>query len=284
MKKKKTITYLYDKKARGEKITRTTLYEYQMACIAEAADIDLINVGDTIAEVLLGYDNTLAARLDFMIEAAKAVRRGAPRAFLVGDMPFLSYQTSLPEAIRNAGRYLQEANMDCVKVEGSIEILELIRTLTNASIPVIAHTGLTPQSILKLGGYRYQGKDAQTAFQLIRAIKEFEKAGAIAINLETVPREVAKIVHESIRIPLLGTGTGPYTDAPNANIYDILGFHDRIPLFAKRYANLKEIAINAVKKYVEEATTGVFPGPEHSISMPEDEHNKLLEMLNKERG
>jgi 3-methyl-2-oxobutanoate hydroxymethyltransferase len=283
MKKKKTVTYLYEKKAKGEKITRTVLYDYQMARIAEAADIDVINVGDTVAEVLLGYDNTLGAKLDIMIELAKAVRKGAPSLFIIGDMPFLSYQVSISEAIKNAGRYLQEANMDCVKIEGGIEVVELVRALTNASIPVIAHTGLTPQSVLKLGGYKYQGRNAKTAFEIINTCDELEKAGAIAINLETVPREVAKIIHERTKVPLFGTGTGPYTDAPNMNLYDMLGFNDKIPLFAKRYGNLKEIAISAAKKYVEEARTGIFPGPEHSVSMPEDEHRDLLKMLSVEK-
>lgn len=260
---------------------RTTLYDYPMACIAEAAGIDIINVGDTIASVMLGYDNTLPAKIDVMIEHAKAVRKGAPSAFIMGDMPFLSYQASVSEAIKNAGRYLQEADMDCVKIEGIMEIVELIKTLTDASIPVVAHTGLTPQSVYKIGSYKYQGRDAKKAFELIEAVKEMEKAGAIAINLETVPIEVAKIIYENINIPLLGTGTGPYTDAPNINFYDMLGFNDRIPLFAKKYADLKETAIGAVKRFVDEINDNTFPGKEHSVSMLEGEYDKLIEMMDK---
>jgi len=277
--KKKGISYLYEKKARGEKMPRTALYDYPMACIAEEAGIDIINMGDSIAMVMLGYENTIYAQLDIMVEHAKAVRRGAPSAFIMGDMPFLSYQISIPEAIRNAGRYLQEAGMDCVKVEGGLEIIETIRALTQASIPVIAHTGLTPQAVNLLGGYKTQGRDARAAFQLIQTVLQFEQAGAIAVVLESVPAEVAKIVYERLRIPLLGTGVGPYSDSPMINMYDLLGFSERVPRFAKKYADVRTSAVAAVKQFVTEVAKCEYPGAEHSYTMKDGEYEKLVELL-----
>ena len=276
---KKGIGYLYDKKKKNEKMPRTALYDYPMACIAEDAGIDIINVGDSIAMVMLGYESTIHAKLDVMIEHAKAVRRGAPTAFIMGDMPFLSYQTSITEAKKNAGRYMIEASVDCVKIEGNTEIIETIAALTKASIPVIAHTGLTPQSVGLLGGYKTQGRDAESAFALIKMVLEFEKAGAIALVLESVPDEVAKIIYEKISIPLLGTGTGPYNDSPMINIYDLLGFVDRTPKFAKKYADIKKEAITATRRFVKDVISGQYPGPEHSYSMKKGEADKLRELL-----
>ncbi len=276
---KKGIGYLYDKKKKNEKMPRTALYDYPMACIAEDAGIDIINVGDSMAMVMLGYESTIFAKLDVMIEHAKAVRRGAPTAFIMGDMPFLSYQTSIPEAIKNAGRYMVEASVDCVKVEGNTEIIDTIAALTKASIPVIAHTGLTPQSVGLLGGYKTQGRDAKSAFALIKMVLEFERAGAIALLLESVPDELAKIIYEKISIPLLGTGTGSYNDSPMINIYDLLGFVDRTPKFAKRYADIKKEAVTATRRYVEEVISCQYPGPEHSYSMKKGEAEKLRELL-----
>ena len=276
---KKGIGYLYDKKKKNEKMPRTALYDYPMACIAEDAGIDIINVGDSMAMVMLGYESTIFAKLDVMIEHAKAVRRGAPTAFIMGDMPFLSYQTSIPEAIKNAGRYMVEASVDCVKVEGNTEIIDTIAALTKASIPVIAHTGLTPQSVGLLGGYKTQGRDAKSAFALIKMVLEFERAGAIALLLESVPDELAKIIYEKISIPLLGTGTGSYNDSPMINIYDLLGFVDRTPKFAKRYADIKKEEVTATRRFVEDVISGQYPGPEHSYSMKKGEAEKLRELL-----
>jgi 3-methyl-2-oxobutanoate hydroxymethyltransferase len=276
---KKDIGYLYEKKRKGERMPRTALYDYPMACIAEEAGIEIINVGDSIAMVVFGYDSTIYAKLDVMIEHAKAVKRGAPTAFIMGDMPFLSYQKSTREAIENAGRYMVEAGVDCVKMEGNLEIVETIAAVTQAGIPVIGHTGLTPQSVNLLGGFKTQGRDAQSALQLIETVQAFEKAGAIAVLVESVPSEVAKLIYERASIPILGTGIGPYNDAPMINIYDMLGFVDRVPRFAKRYADLKAAAVMATQNFVAEVISGKYPGPEHSYSMAGGEHEKLLEML-----
>jgi 3-methyl-2-oxobutanoate hydroxymethyltransferase len=277
---KKTIEYLYRKKADGERMPRTALYDYPMACIAEAAGIDIINVGDSIAMVMLGQDTTLGARLDLMIEHARAVRKGAPTAFVMGDMPFLSYQTSIPDAIRNAGRYLQEAGVDCVKIEGGSEVAETIRAVTRAGIPVIAHTGLTPQAVNLMGGFKTQGRDAASALKLIEDVAALEQAGAVAVVVESVPAEVARIVYERLRIPLLGTGVGPYNDSPMINLYDLLGFFDRTPRFAKRYGDLRTAAVKAASEFAAEVRSKAYPGPEHSYAMHPGEYERLLKMLN----
>ena len=280
--KRKGLSYLYEKKAKGEKMTRTALYDYPMACISEEAGIEIINMGDSIAMVQLSYEDTLGAKLDVMIEHAKAVRKGAPSAFIMGDMPFGTYQVSEEEAVRNAARYLVEAGMDCVKIEGGAEIIPLIRRLTEASIPVIAHSGLTPQSINMLGGYKTQGRSAEAAIKLIKNSLEFEKAGAIAVLLETIPQEVAKIVYEKLTVPFLGTGVGPFSDAPMINIYDMLGYTEKVPKFVKKYADVRTTSVNAAKQFVKEVKDGTYPGPEHCYKMADGEFEKLDELLRKE--
>ncbi len=281
--KKITLQYILEKKDKGEKLSRTVLYDYPMAVLAEMAGIEIINVGDSIAMITFGLESTIPAELDMMVEHAKAVRLGAPSAFIMGDMPFLSYQISVPEAVRNAGRYLKEANMDAVKVEGGIEIIPVVQALTNASIPVIGHTGLTPQSIKALGGYKTQGRDAQAALKLIKTVLALEEAGCVAIVMESVPNEVAKIIYENTYVPILGTGVGPYNDSPMINAYDMLGFYDRVPRFAKRYANLKATIVAAFSEFNEDVKSGRYPGPEHSYHILEGEDVKLEQLL-KEAG
>lgn len=279
---KRTIQYIYEKKAQGEKMPRTVLYDYTMATLAETAGIDIINVGDSIASIVFGYDSTIPAELDIMIEHAKAVKRGAPTAFVMGDMPFLSYQISIPDAIRNAGRYLKEANVDAVKIEGGVEIANTIRAITDVDIPVIAHTGLTPQSIKAIGSYKTQGRDAESAYKLINEVKVLEEAGAVAIVLECVPSEVARIIYERTNIPILGTGVGPYNDSPMINIYDLLGFFDRNPKFAKKYTNIKDIIITSVQEFVGDVSSGKYPGEEHCYHMLSGEEKKLLSLIGTE--
>ena len=281
--KKVTIQYINEKKEKGEKLSRTVLYDYPMAVFAELAGIEIINVGDSIANVMFGYNSTLPADFDVMLEHAKAVRRGTPSAFIMGDMPFLSYQISIPDAIRNAGRYIRDADMDSVKVEGGVEVVPVIRALTDASIPVIGHTGLTPQSIKALGSYKTQGRDADAAIRLIKTVKALEEAGAVAIVLESVPNEVSRIIYERSAVPILGTGVGPYNDSPMINAYDMLGFFDRVPKFAKRYANFREEIVKVFKLFIDDVQTGVYPGEEHGYHMIEGEEQKLLQLLGREK-
>ena len=258
--KKVTLSYILEKKANGEKLARTALYDYPMAVLAEEAGIEIINMGDSIATVMLGHKTTNEADLDIMIEHAKAVRAGTPSAFIMGDMPFLTYQISDEEAIRNAGRYIREAG-----------------------IPVIAHTGLTPQKALQMGGYKTQGRDMLAAVELIKEVAAFEKAGAIAVVIEAIPSEVAKIIYERSSIPILGTGCGPYSDSPMINFYDMLGYYDRNPKFVKKYADVHKVAVDAVSQFVQECHDGTYPGPEHCYKMKAGEEEKLKELL-KEQG
>ena len=277
--KKVTLATIYEKKEKGEKLARTALYDYPMAVLADEAGIEIINVGDSIATVGLGENTTIKAKFDVMVEHAKAVRRGAPHCLIMGDMPYMTYQTSIEDAVRNAARYMVEADMDCVKMEGGLEIVPIIEACTKASIPVIGHTGLTPQSAVMLGGYKTQGRSAEAAMKLIEVVEAFEKAGCIAVVVEAVPNEVAKIIYEKSSIPILGSGCGPYSDSPMINWYDLLGFFTRNPKFAKKFANVREDILKGATAFVEEVHTKTYPGPEHGYKMLEGEEEKLLRML-----
>lgn len=277
---KKTIHDLMEKKRRGEKITRTVIYDYPMAVLAEAAGIDVMNVGDSIAMVILGEATTLRVSLDFMVTHAKAVRKGAPTAYIMGDMPFLSYQISIAEAIRNAGRYLQEADMDAVKVEGGFQVVETVKALTGAGIPVVGHTGLTPQSAAMLGGFKTQGRDAEAALKVMREVEALEKAGAVMVLVEAVPAEVTKLITARSSVPILGTGCGPDSDSPSINPYDMLGFYPgKVPKFVKQYANLSEVVLDAFRRYIQEVKTGAFPDEKFSYKMASGEYERLVDLL-----
>lgn len=278
--KKVTIEVIREKKAKGEKLARTALYDYPMAVLADEAGIEIINMGDSIATVMLGHNTTIKATLDIMIEHAKAVRRGAPHCFIMGDMPYMTYQTSVEEAVKNASRYMIEADMDCVKMEGGLEIVPMIEACTRASIPVIGHTGLTPQSAVMLGGYKTQGRSAEAAMKLIDVVEAFEKAGCIAVVVEAVPNEVAKIIYERSSIPILGSGCGPYSDSPMINWYDMLGFYDRNPKFAKKFANIRQEILKGARSFVDECHAKTYPGPEHGYSMLAGEEERLIAWLN----
>ena len=277
--KKVTLATIYEKKAKGEKLSRTALYDYPMAVLADEAGIEIINMGDSIASVALGYNSTTKATLDVMVEHAKAVRRGAPHCFIMGDMPYMTYQASVEEAVKNAARYMIEADMDCVKMEGGFEVIPAIKACTAAAIPVIGHTGLTPQSAVMLGGYKTQGRDAAAAKKLIEVVEALEDAGCIAIVVEAVPTEVAKIIYERSKVPILGSGCGPYSDSPMINWYDLLGFYARTPKFAKKYANIREEILKGASAFVEECHNGAYPAPEHCYKMIAGEEEKLLKML-----
>jgi 3-methyl-2-oxobutanoate hydroxymethyltransferase len=278
---KVTLSYIHEKKANGEKCARSTIYDYPMACYAEETGIEIINVGDSMTNVILGYKNTLPAKMEVMVEHTKAVRRGTPSAFIMGDMPYLSYQVSIEEAIRNAGRFIVECETDCVKVEGGFEVLPVIRALTAAGMPVVGHIGLTPQSALLLGGYKTQGKNAKAAYNLVKTFDAVQEAGAVACLVETVPNEVGKAIYERSIIPVFGSGCGPYSDAPNMLLYDMLGFFDKIPTYATKYADLKSIILEALGRYVDDCHTGKFPAPENSYGMKAEEAEQFQALLDK---
>ncbi len=277
----KGLTYIREKKAKGEKLARTICYDYPMACIAEAADIDVINVGDSFQNVVYGLPDTLACRLDVMIEHARAVRRGAPSIFTMGDMPFGTYQTSEAEAVRNCCDYMAHGEVDCIKLEGNDEILPLIRKLTSIGVPVIAHSGLTPQMVNILGGYKTQGRDAKAAARIVETSIKFEEAGAIIVMLEAIPEEVAREVYSRLTVPFFGTGTGQYTDGPSINLYDMLGFFERTPKFTKRFAEFKTTAIDATKQFVQECRDKTFPPTSLSYKMKEGQEEPFMDLLAK---
>lgn len=273
---KVTIPYLYQKKARGEKITMLTCYDYPTALLEEKAGVDIILVGDSLAMTVLGYESTLPATMDVMVVHAQAVRRGAPGAFLIGDMPYMSYQVSKEEAIRNAGRFMAEAGCDAVKLEGGRNVAEVVEALTRATIPVMGHLGLTPQSIAQLGGFRAQGRDVDTALRVVEDARILEEAGAFAILLEAVPPEVGKIVTERASIPIIGIGAGPHCDGQLLIVHDMLGFFEAFtPKFVKKYADLNGVILNAFREYMEDVKTGRFPAPEHCYTMKPGEAARL---------
>ncbi|MDF9409238.1 3-methyl-2-oxobutanoate hydroxymethyltransferase [Pelotomaculum isophthalicicum JI] len=271
-----TTATIKQKKAEGRPITMLTAYDFPMAKIVDEAGIDMILVGDSLGNVVLGYDSTIPVTMDEMVHHVKAVRRGASRAMIVADMPFLSYQASEKEAVRNAGRFLKEAGAQAVKLEGGAEVAGVVRKIVNAGIPVVGHLGLTPQSIHQLGGFKVQGKDVQVAKKMIADAKALEEAGVFSIVLECVPTPLAKLITESIGVATIGIGAGPHCDGQVLVIHDILGLYPRFtPKFVKQYADLHDQMATAVKQYKEEVEARDFPAPEHCFGMSEEVLEKL---------
>jgi len=278
--KKVTLPTLQGKKGRGEPITMVTAYDYPGALAADDAGIDMILVGDSLGMVVLGYDSTVPVTMDEMISHAAAVKRGAKFSFIVGDMPFLSYQTDVKEAIRNAGRFLKEAGSDAVKLEGGAEMAETVKAIVDAGIPVMGHIGLTPQSVSKLGGYRVQGKTARAALKLLDDALALEQAGAFSVVLETVPDRVAELVSKRLGIPTIGIGAGVGCDGQVLVFHDLLGYFDRFsPRHNKRYANLHETIVNALSEYRREVEWRAFPTAENSFTIGDDEFAALVHAL-----
>jgi len=275
--RKKTTTLTFrQKKERGEPITMLTAYDYPTAAAIDKAGVDSILVGDSLAMVVLGYENTLSVTMDEMLHHARAVARGAKNALLVGDMPFMSYQVAAEEALRNAGRFLQEAGMDAVKLEGGRERAETVRKITSAGIPVMGHIGLTPQSIHQLGGFRVQGKNALAAKILFEDAKILEEAGAFSLVLESVPARLAEFISKRISIPVIGIGAGAGCDGQVLVTHDMLGLFDRFtPKFVKRYANLHADMTRAFAEYIDDVETRRFPSVEHTVEMTEEEWNEF---------
>lgn len=263
---KVTILDIYKKKAEGKKITMLTAYDYPTAQIVDEAGIDMVLVGDSLGNVVQGVANTLPVTMDEMIYHTKMVSRAAQAAMVVGDMPFLSYQTHKAEAIRNAGRFLKEAGAECVKLEGGSQMADTIRAIVDAGIPVVAHIGLTPQYVHMLGGFKVQGKDEAAREKLLADARAVQDAGAFSVVIEAVPAGLGKEITAMLRIPTIGIGAGPDCDGQVLVIHDLLGLFDRFtPKFVKRYANLKEQAVAAVKRYKDDVEQGAFPGEEHSF-------------------
>ncbi|MBF0217190.1 MAG: 3-methyl-2-oxobutanoate hydroxymethyltransferase [Candidatus Omnitrophica bacterium] len=264
--KKFTILDFKRKKDSGEKITMLTAYDFAIASIIEGIGVDSILVGDSLGMVVLGRDSTVSVTMDEMIHHTKAVRSGVKRAFLIADMPFMSFQVNDEEAVRNAGRFVKEAGCDAVKIEGGREVVSRVEAINKAGIAVMGHIGLTPQSTSKLGGYRVQGKNEVSASRLAEDAVLLEKAGCFAIVLECLPADLAKKVTLKAGIPIIGCGAGPYCDGQVLVTYDMLGLFSRFkPKFVKQYADLTCIIGDAVRTYVDETKRGVFPDKDHSF-------------------
>ena len=261
---KKTVADIIEMKRAGEKITMLTAYDAGFAQMLEKVGIDMLLVGDSLGMVVLGYESTVPVTMDEMIHHAKAVRRGAGQSIVVGDMPFMSYQVSIPDSIYNAGRFMKEAGCDAVKLEGGFEVCETVKAIVRAGIPVIGHIGLTPQTAGQLGGYKVQGRDLESARKMIADAKALADAGVFSLVLECVPGELAGIVTRSVSVPTIGIGAGPGCDGQVLVIHDMLGLFTGLkPKFVKRYAELGTSAVQAVECYAAEVREGKFPAPEH---------------------
>jgi len=274
---KTTVLTLAEKHRRREPITMLTAYDYPTARALDECGIDAILVGDSLAMVVLGHPNTLAVTMDEMLHHARAVSRGARGVLLIGDMPFMSYQADAVEALRNAGRFLQEAGMDAVKLEGGAQYADTVRAIVRAGIPVQGHIGLTPQSVNALGGFRVQGRTAETARRLLEDALALENAGCFALVLESVPDRLAAHITERLRIPTIGIGAGVGTSGQVLVVHDLLGLYDGLsPKFAKRYAELGDSMREAIRAFRSDVESRTFPGREHSYSMPDTEWTTFL--------
>ena len=274
--KKITPVDIQAMKKEGKKITMLTAYDYPMALLEDRAGIDIILVGDSVGMTVLGYQNTLPVTMDEMIHHTKAVTRGAKYALIIGDMPFMSYNTSERDAILNAGRFMKEAGADAVKLEGGVTVKDIVKALVKAGIPVMGHIGLTPQTISMLGGFKVQGKDAEGAQKIIDDALQLEDAGAFSVLLEAVPAPIAKRITERLNVPTIGIGAGVHCDGQVLVVHDILGLFDRFtPKFAKRYINLSELMLKAFESYREEVSQGTFPTDQHSFHIDEKELSKI---------
>jgi len=275
--KKITTSTFRLKKQRGEPITMLTAYDYPTALAIDQAGIDSILVGDSLGMVVLGYETTLPVTMSDMLHHCRAVSRGAHYALLIGDMPFMTYQTGPTDAVRNAGRFLQEAGMDAVKLEGGRERLDAVRAIISAGIPVQGHLGLTPQSVHQFGGFKPQGRDALAARRLVEDAVLLQDAGCFSLVLESVPARLAAFISNQLEIPTIGIGAGAGCNGQVLVTHDLLGLFERFtPRFVKKYANLHGTLSEAFTAYKADVEMGNFPGPEHSIDMPDEEWEAFL--------
>jgi 3-methyl-2-oxobutanoate hydroxymethyltransferase len=279
--RKITLPQLFKKVADGEPITWLTCYDYPTAYLQEQAGVEMILVGDSLGMTMLGYDSTLPVTMDDMIRHTQAVRRGAPTAFLVGDMPYMSYQPSVETAIRNAGRFMAEAGCDAIKLEGGIEMADRVRGIVAAGIPTLGHLGLTPQSVSALGGFRLQGKGALQAKHIADSAKALEEAGAFGILLEMVPDRLCKVITEKAEnCIIMSLGSGPHAHGQLLIYHDMFGLYPKFkPRMAKVFAEAGKLIQAGLSQYVEEVKNKQFPQPENWFGMPDEEYEELLEMF-----
>ncbi len=273
---KNTVVTFQQAKERGEKLTMLTAYDYSTAKLEDEAGVNSILVGDSLGNVVLGYEDTISVTMEDMIHHGAAVARGAKNALVIIDMPFMSYQTSVYDAVVNAGRLMKEGRADAVKLEGGVEVCLQIRAIVDAGIPVCAHVGLTPQSINAFGGFKVQGKSEAAAKKVLEDARSVEEAGAFAVVLEGIPKKLGDLISRELRIPTIGIGAGNGCDGQVLVYQDLLGmFSDFTPKFVKRYAELGEIMKDAFRSYIEEVGSGAFPSEEHEYKIDDDIIEKL---------
>lgn len=268
---KKTVATILKQKSEHDRIAMLTAYDYSTAKLIDQSGADIILVGDSLGMVMLGYEDTLPVTMEDMIHHTAAVSRGAENTLIVSDMPFMSYQTSVYDAVKNAGRLIKEGHANAVKLEGGLEFAPHIKAITDASIPVMGHIGMTPQSVNKFGGFRVQGRDEETAEKIIKDARAVQNAGAFAVVLECVPDRLAAYITEILDIPAIGIGAGNGCDGQVLVYHDMLGmFSDFTPKFAKKYAEIGKQMKEAFSSYIDEVKSGVFPDKEHSFKLSED--------------
>ncbi len=277
---KKTVLDFAEMKSRRGKVTFLTAYDFPTAMLAERSGIDMLLVGDSLGMCVYGYEGTLPVTMDQMIVHSQAVRRGAPKTYVIGDMPFLSYQKNVDEAVQNAGRFFKEASVDAVKLEGGRRVVNQMKAIVDAGMPVMGHIGLTPQSSGQLGGFKAQGRTAESAYALILDARAIQGAGAAYLLLEAVPPEVGKFIAEDLNIPVYGIGAGPYVDGQLLIVSDMLGlFQAFTPKFVKVYSNLAEQIGRAIESYIKDIKGSRFPEEIHCYNMLEGELEKMLRLI-----
>jgi 3-methyl-2-oxobutanoate hydroxymethyltransferase len=274
--KKVTVADFSKMKTHGQRIVMVTSYDYPTSIIADDVGVDSILVGDSYGMVVLGYDTTIPVTVEELLPVCRAVRRGASHSLLIADMPFLSFQISEEDAIRNAGRFIKEGRMEAVKIEGGREMAQIAKAVSNAGIPVLGHIGLTPQTATLHGGYRVQGKNADSSEGLVKDAKSLEDAGAFGIVLEMITEEAARVITQAVSVPTIGIGSGRYCDGQVLVLHDVLGLYPRfVPKFAKRYADLASTIKKAVAEYASDVRQGSFPEEKHVFKMDDAERDKL---------
>jgi 3-methyl-2-oxobutanoate hydroxymethyltransferase len=284
MAEKLTARDVVRKKAKGEKIAMITAYDYPTARLVDEAGVDMVLVGDSAAMVVLGLRDTRFIGMEEMLVFCRAVSSAVRRALVVGDMPFMSYQVSTEQAVTNAGRMVKEGGVDAVKLEGGAEYAEVIKAIVRAGIPVMGHVGMTPQSAASSTGYRLRGKSAEDAERVIRDAEEVAKAGAFSIVLEFTAAEVAEYLSQTLEIPVIGVGAGPHCDGQVLVLHDVLGLYENSPPFAKKYADLRSVVLDAVSRYVSDVKKGAFPDEGRYWRMEERERVELKRRLERRNG
>ncbi|MBM4456716.1 MAG: 3-methyl-2-oxobutanoate hydroxymethyltransferase [Chloroflexi bacterium] len=278
--KKVTLPVLFDKMARGIPLTMITCYDYPMAHLVEQAGIDIVLVGDSLGMTMLGYESTLPVTMSDMLRHAQAVRRGAPNGWLIGDMPYMSYQPSDELAVLNAGRFMAEAACDGIKLEGGQEVVSRVKAIVAAGIPVMGHLGLTPQSVSSLGGFRLQGKSGRQAKKIVDDATALEEAGAMSILLELVPDQVCGLITERAKIPIISLGSGPHAHGQLLIFHDMFGLYPRFtPKMARKFGDAGKVIGDGLKQYVAEVTSRAFPEPERYFGMKEEEFAELRRLV-----